>query len=138
MEQIPSDFGKGFPRHIKQSIKNNQQHQLISNVNSSMPKQNRNLYNTVITNRTRTLTTLSPLETSTNGAYRYEGIWHSMPENNTYVGNECSSHHTYQGLQNRIHNYHTSPFTVSMSSHRDCDQENFHNRGVIQVRKLVS
>ena len=37
-----------------------QQYQSNSNINSSMPNENRNQYNTVVGNRTRTLTSLSP------------------------------------------------------------------------------
>ena len=69
------------------SCKNSLQHQLSSNVNNSMPHKNRSQYNTVIENRTRTLTNQFPLAVNTNGAYGYEHILHSTPENNTKVEN---------------------------------------------------
>ena len=85
MGQIPSYPGKGFSKHIKDILmcSNNQQHQPISSINSSMLNKNRNQYNsmlnkngnqyhTVIDNRTRTLTTLSPFATNTSETCRYE------------------------------------------------------------------
>ena len=84
-----------------------------------MPNKIRNHYNTVIANRTRML---SPLATNTNGACGYECILHSTPENKTYGRNDCSSHHTYWGWQNRRHYYHTAPFR---SSHKTMLSETF-------------
>ena len=82
------------------SCKNTQQHQPNSNMNSSMPNENRNHYNTVVDNRSRTLTTQSPLPTHTNKAHRYEHILSSMPENNMYGRNGHSTNHMYPGWQN--------------------------------------
>ena len=84
-----------------------------------MPKENRNQYSTVIGNRTRTLATLSPLTTHTNGTHGYELISHSTPENNMYGQNSCSAHNMHQRWQNRRHNNHTAPFR---SSHTDHDK----------------
>ena len=52
MGQIPSNSGKDFPDNLNEvlSCKNNQQHQPISNVNSSTPNETRSQYNTVIAN----------------------------------------------------------------------------------------
>ena len=61
-----------------------------------MPNEDRNQYNTVIANRTRTVTTVSASATNTNGACGHEHISHSTPENNTYDGNNPSSHYTYK------------------------------------------
>ena len=88
----------------------NKQHQSISNLKQHSSNENRNQYNIVIANKIRTLTNLSPLVTNTNGTCGNEHISQSTPENNTYSGNGNSSHHTYQGWQNRRHNYHTAPF----------------------------
>ena len=57
-------------------------------------KENWNQYNIGLANRTKTLTHVSPSATTTHGACRYGYISHSMSENNTYGGNDCSSHQT--------------------------------------------
>ena len=75
--------------------KNKQQHIPISNINSSMSNKNRNQYNVVRVNTTRMLTNVSPSATNTNEVCGYECISHSIPENNTYGGNDHSSHCTY-------------------------------------------
>ena len=87
------------------SCKNNQQ-QPISDINNSMPNEKRSLYNTVIANKMRTLTSVS----NTNGAWGYECILHRTSKNNTYSGNYNALHHTYQGWQNNRHNFHTASF----------------------------
>ena len=68
---------KDFPYLLNEvlSFTNNQLHQPISNIKSSIPNENRNQYNTVIANRTRTLTNLSPLATNINEACGYEHIF---------------------------------------------------------------
>ena len=85
-DEFSPNLAKDLPDILNEvlSCKNNQQHQPISNVNSSMPNENRNQYNPVVANRTRTSTTLCPLATNTNRACEYECISHSMPENNMW------------------------------------------------------
>ena len=85
-DKLLPTLGKDFPDTLNKilSYTNNQQHQPISIINSSTPYGNRKQYNTVIANRTRMLTNLSPLSANTTGACWYECIPHSMPESNTY------------------------------------------------------
>ena len=118
---------KDFPEILNEvlSCNNNQQQQQNLNENSSIPIKNRNQYNTVINNRTRMLTALSPSVAHTSRACGYQYISHSMPENNTYGRNGHLTNHTNQGFQNRKHYYHTAPFR---SSHIDHDHCGFHHR----------
>ena len=90
---------KDFPDLLNEvlSYTNNQLHQPIANIKSSTPNENRNQYNTVIANTTRTLTNLSPLATNTNEARGYEHILHGMLENKTHMVETIILHTTHTG-----------------------------------------
>ena len=103
---------KDFPEILNEVLwhSNNQHQQPNSNKNRNTSSKNKNQYNTVINNRIRTLTALSPLATHTNRAHGFQHMLHSMPENNTYGGNGYLTNHRYQETQNGRHNFYTAPF----------------------------